>query len=42
MTGGFLAALGLAAVMVGPMEIWLPMATVALAWSVAVETHPSR
>lgn len=42
MIGGLLAALGLAAAMVGPLEIWLPLAAVALAWSVAVETNLSR
>ena len=42
MIGGLLAVLGLAAAMTGPMEIWLSLATVALAWCVAAETNFSR
>jgi len=42
MIGGLLAELGLAAAMMGPLEIWLPLATVALVLSVAVEANLSR
>lgn len=42
MIGGLLAGLGLASAMVGKMEIWLPLATLALLWSVTVEANLSR
>ena len=42
MIGGLLAGLGLAAAMVGTMEIWLPLGMLALLWTVAVEANLSR
>lgn len=42
MIGGLLAGLGLATAMVGKMELWLPLAALALLWSVAVEANLSR
>jgi hypothetical protein len=42
MIGGLLAGLGLAAAMVGTIEIWLTLGILALLWSVAVEANVSR
>lgn len=42
MIGGLLAGLGLAAAMVGTIEIWLPLGMLALLWSVTVEANVSR